>query len=161
MRPRASVSPQEVEVSVVQRPTPGTTVPVCALLYRLLQGFVMKQKDTACYLRETRTELRRDLDNVRRIWTGIGRTLATIQRACAAYNESTALLSDAATPPSVLPEILEPARGQFCVPRRVLDIAVPEVDLQGARVLPRWPVHTGSEPPLERVSPCDIFFPRM
>ena len=34
------------------------------------------------------------------------------------------------------PEVLEPHRRQFRVPHRVLDIAVAEIGLQGARVVP-------------------------
>ena len=39
---------------------------------------------------------------------------------------------------SVLPEILEPLRGQLSVPNGVLDIAVSKVGLQGARVVHVW-----------------------
>ena len=38
--------------------------------------------------------------------------------------------------PSITPEILEPRRRQLRVAHRMLDIAVPEVSLQGARIVP-------------------------
>jgi hypothetical protein len=56
-------------------------------------GIVMSREDTAPFLQETKTQLQRELDNLRRIWAGIGNTLDTVQRGRAAFNESRALLS--------------------------------------------------------------------
>ena len=41
-----------------------------------------------------------------------------------------------ATPGSVLPEALEPVCREFGIPHRVLNVPVPEIVLEGARVLP-------------------------